>query len=51
MNTPLAEGQRINYNFIKSNSALDGQTPVERAGLERETWMSLLKRSFDKPVR
>ncbi|MBI2938223.1 MAG: hypothetical protein HYY22_08455 [Thaumarchaeota archaeon] len=48
MSTPLAEGARINYNFIKPHSALDGQTPSEKAGLDRETWMSLLKKSLAK---
>lgn len=27
MKTPLAEGQRIQYNFVKPHMALEGQTP------------------------
>ena len=31
--TPLAEGQRLHYNFVKPHMALAGQTPAERAGV------------------
>lgn len=48
MRTHLAEGARINYNFIKPHAELDGQTPAERAGLEKETWTSLLKKSGER---
>ena len=44
--TPLAEGQRIHYNFVKPHTALEGQTPAERAGVGVEgqnKWLSLLK--------
>lgn len=47
MKTQLAEGARINYNFIKPHMALNGQTPAQKAGLDRETWMSLLKKSLE----
>jgi DDE domain len=30
--TPLAEGQRIQYNFVKPDQALDNHTPAEKAG-------------------
>ena len=46
MKTPLAEGARIHYNFVKPHSALEGQTPAERAGIglnERDKWLVLLK--------
>jgi transposase-like protein len=46
MKTPLAEGQRIHYNFVKPHTALEGQTPAERArvGVEgQDKWLSLLK--------
>jgi transposase-like protein len=44
--TPLAEGQRLHYNFVKPHQALAGQTPAERAGLAIEgenKWLSLMK--------
>jgi hypothetical protein len=46
--TPLAEGMRINYNFVKPHMALDGKTPAKQAGLnvinERgNKWMDLLE--------
>lgn len=34
MPTPIAEGQRIQYNFVKPHMALDGKTPANAAGLE-----------------
>jgi len=46
MKTPLAEGQRLHYNFVKPHAALEGQTPAERAGLVVEgenKWLSLMK--------
>ena len=49
MTTPLAEGQRIHYNFVKPHAALEGQTPAERAGVGVEgqnKWLSLLKASL-----
>lgn len=51
MQTPNAEGNRIQYNFVKPHTALDGQTPAQKAGLssvEKETWMSLLEKSLAK---
>ena len=33
MKTPLAEGQRIHYNFLKPHAALAGQTPAQMAGI------------------
>lgn len=44
--TPIAEGQRIHYNFVKPHMALEGQTPAERAdvGIEgKDKWLELLK--------
>jgi transposase-like protein len=47
MRTPLAEGQRIHYNFVKPHTALEGQTPAQAAGmdisLEGNRWMRLIK--------
>lgn len=50
MKTPLAEGQRIHYNFVKPHLALEGQTPAEVAGIgvgEPNKWMELLKKAID----
>ncbi len=45
--TPIPEGQRINYNFIKPHQALQGQTPAQKAGIDiitsRNKWMNLLE--------
>lgn len=47
MDTPIAEGQRINYNFVKPHASLEGQTPAQRAGLDvvksKNKWMELIK--------
>ncbi len=44
--TPLAEGMRIHYNFVKPHQALEGMTPAERAGINNLTsknkWLELL---------
>lgn len=43
--TPIAEGQRIQYNFVKPHIALEGQTPAERSGIginSRNKWKDLL---------
>lgn len=42
---PLAEGQRIHYNFVKPHIALQGQTPAEAAGITVESdnkWLGLI---------
>jgi len=31
--TPIIEGHRLFYNFIKPHEALDGKTPSEKAGI------------------
>ena len=46
--TTLAEGNRIQYNFVKPHMALDGSTPAQKAGLsftEKKKWLELLKKS------
>lgn len=46
MKTPLAEGQMLQYNFVKPHAALQGQTPADAAGVGvegKDKWMSLLK--------
>ena len=49
MSTPLAEGARIQYNFVKPHIALEGQTPAQAAGIDvngKNKWMELLKNSL-----
>ncbi|HEX6253061.1 MAG TPA: DDE-type integrase/transposase/recombinase [Nitrososphaera sp.] len=45
--TPIAEGQRIHYNFVKPHMGLDGKTPAEASGIGIEDsenkWMALLR--------
>ena len=46
MKTPLAEGQRIHYNFVKPHLALQGQTPADAAGVglnDKNKWLELLQ--------
>ena len=48
----IAEGQRIHYNFVKPHSALEGQTPAERASVGvggQNKWLELLKASLVPP--
>jgi hypothetical protein len=49
--SPLAEGQRIQYNFVKPHMALKGVTPAKKAGLEingNDKWFTLLKSASAK---
>ena len=51
MDTKIAEGQRIQYNFVKPHMALDGQTPAQAAGIgasQRNKWMELLQQAIEK---
>lgn len=51
MKTPLAEGQRIQYNFVKPHTALEGQTPAQAAGIgitSKNKWMALLTEALEK---
>ena len=44
--TPIVEGHRLFYNFIKPHEALDGKTPSEEAGITIEgdnKWLTLLR--------
>lgn len=43
--TPLAEGNRIQYNFVKPHMGLEGKTPSQVAGLEVTGWKELLRRA------
>jgi putative transposase len=46
--TPLAEGNRIQYNFVKPHMALEGKTPAQVAGLNLKGWQSLLEQAVKK---
>ncbi len=49
METPLAGGQRMHYNFVKPHQVLEGMTPAQRAGIgEENTWLSLLQKSLNE---
>lgn len=43
--TPLAEGNRIQYNFVKPHIALGGKTPAQTAGLDVKGWKELMERA------
>ncbi len=48
--TPIAEGQRIHYNFVKPHVALEGQTPAQVAGIGvqgENKWLILLKSGIE----
>lgn len=46
--TPLAEGNRIQYNFVKPHMALEGKTPAEAGGLKVRGWKALLEAAATK---
>jgi hypothetical protein len=52
INAPIAEGQRIQYNFVKPHQALNGKTPAEKAvidlKLKGNKWEELIKRAKRK---
>jgi len=44
--TPIVEGHRLYYNFIKPHEALNGKTPSEEAGITIEgndKWLTLMR--------
>ena len=45
--TPIAEGQRIHYNYVKPHMALEGKTPAEASGIKLEEmknkWLTLIQ--------
>ena len=48
----IAEGQRLHYNFVRPHSALEGQTPAERAGIGVEgdnKMLGLLRNALTTP--
>lgn len=38
----LAEGNRLQYNFVKPHMALEGKTPANAAGINVNGWKELL---------
>lgn len=46
--TPIIEGHRLYYNFIKPHESLDGKTPSEEAGITIEgnnKWLTLIHKA------
>lgn len=46
--TALADGNRIQYNFVKPHMALEGRTPAQAAGIMTENenkWLELLRKA------
>ncbi len=51
METAIAEGPRIHYNFVKPHMALEGMTPAQRAGIginEKNKLLTLLEQAIGK---
>ena len=47
--TPIIEGHRLYYNFIKPHEALDGRTPSEEAGIMvdgKDKWLTLMHKAI-----
>lgn len=49
--TPIVEGHRIAYNFVRPHEALNGKTPAEVAGLDlnlgENKWMGLIAKAIE----
>lgn len=49
--TPMVEGHRIAYNFVRPHEALEGKTPAEMAGLGLNLgdnkWLGLMKKATE----
>lgn len=49
--TPIIDGHRLYYNFIKPHMALDGQTPSEKAGItiegDENKWLNLMRKAIE----
>jgi transposase-like protein len=46
--TPIVEGHRLYYNFIRPHEALEGRTPSEEAGITidgKDKWLTLIHKS------
>ena len=51
MKTAIAEGQRIQYNFVKPHAALEGQTPAQVAGVginAKNKWLAMLTEAITR---
>jgi len=51
--TPIIEGHRLYYNFIKPHESLNGKTPSEVAGIKIEgsnKWLALMKKSIQYQI-
>ena len=49
-NTPIVDGNRIYYNFIKPHETLDGKTPSEEAGITikgNNKWLTLMRKAIE----
>ena len=46
--TVLAEGNRLQYNFVKPHMALKGKTPAQIAGMDINGWKELLKKAIKR---
>jgi len=47
--TPIVEGHRLYYNFIKPHEAFDGRTPSEEAGITiegKDKWLTLMHKAI-----
>ena len=47
--TPIIEGHRLFYNFIKPHESLNGNTPGEEAGITIEgdnKWLTLMRNAI-----
>lgn len=44
----LAEGNKIQYNFVKPHMALEGKTPAQVAGINVKGWNELLQKAITK---
>lgn len=52
-NSPIIEGQRIYYNHIRPQQALNGKTPAEAAGIGTEgenKWLPLIQNASSRQV-
>jgi len=47
--TPIIDGHRLYYNFIKPHEGLEGRTPSEEAGITIEgdnKWLTLMRKAI-----
>lgn len=47
--TPIVDGHRLYYNFMRPHQGLNGKTPSEEAGITIEgdnRWLTLMKKSI-----